>query len=74
MSPPIPSPPPKKRRIAAVASWEEQTPRANRDEAIGAASPGMFRSPMPGERMRGGRNFGNFVSIDMCMHDEYQHN
>lgn len=55
-SPPIPSPPPKKRRI--VGSWDED---ADRNEDVGAASPGMFRSPLPGEKMQGGRNF--FVSF-----------
>jgi hypothetical protein len=54
-SPPIPSPPLKKRRI--VGSWDEDQ---DRNENIGAASPGMFRSPLPGEKMQGGRNF--FVS------------
>ncbi len=55
-SPPISSPPPKKRRI--VGSWDED---GDHKDEIGAASPGMFRSPLPDENMKGGRIY--FVSF-----------
>jgi len=51
-------PPPKKRRVHG--SWDDQ----DRNLDVGAASPGMFRSPPCDAKMRG-RHFG-LVSVIIC--------